>query len=429
MRKNWTALLLALALCLSLAVPARAAAPDKDGFIVDAEGVLTKYSGSGGHIVLPAGVKKVGYGAFDRCSTLSSVVIPEGVTYIGTNAFRNCVGLTKVSFPSTLEEIDSGAFGGCISLTALDLPDSVTSLGEQGSNFFGCTNLKQVTVGRGLTKLPYAAFGKCTSLLSAVVPGNVTTFSWSFLDCPNLTIHGVSGSRAEAYAAESGIPFAADLGASATVSRFTDVPAASPYAAAILWAVENEVTTGKETTRFGPDEVCTRGQFLTFLWRANGAPRSNEATHFTDPIPEDYLMAARWAYGMGLVSGSTLGAGEPCTRSMAITWLWQLAGNPAAFPSSFQDLPRKSDLFMAASWAVTTNVADKLGDNFSPNRVCTRGEALTYLYRAVKKTLLIESPSAGRRFFLLEPDSPGPPIRRSAHGLRGVFRLPHSHRS
>ena len=238
MRKNWTALLLALALCLSLAVPARAAAPDKDGFIVDAEGVLTKYSGSGGHIVLPAGVKKVGYGAFDRCSTLSSVVIPEGVTYIGTNAFRNCVGLTKVSFPSTLEEIDSGAFGGCISLTALDLPDSVTSLGEQGSNFFGCTNLKRVTVGRGLTKLPYAAFGKCTSLLSAVVPGNVTTFSWSFLDCPNLTIHGVSGSRAEAYAAESGIPFAADLGASATVSRFTDVPAASPYAAAILWAVE-----------------------------------------------------------------------------------------------------------------------------------------------------------------------------------------------
>lgn len=400
MKRTWTALLLALALCLHLAVPALAATPDKDGFIIDAEGVLTKYTGSGGQIVLPAGVRKIGYGAFDRCSTLSSVVIPSGVTYIGTNAFRNCIALTRVTFPDTLTEIDGGAFSGCISLTAVDLPDSVTSLGEQGCNFFGCTNLKRVTIGRGLTKLPYTAFGKCTSLLSAVVPENVTSFSWAFQDCPNLTIHGAAGSRAEAYAAESGIPFAADLGAAATVSRFTDVPASSPYAAAILWAVENEITAGITPTRFGPEEPCTRGQFLTFLWRAHGSPRSNEATHFVDPIPESYKMAVRWAYGMGLVSGSTFGANESCTRSMAITWLWQLAGNPAAFPESFQDLPRGSDEFMAASWAVTTNVADKLGDGFSPGRLCTRGEALTYLYRATKKPILVESPSNGRRFFL-----------------------------
>ena len=385
MKKRWMAFLLAFALCLSLTVPVLAAVPDADGFIIDSDGILIGYSGPGGEITVPSSVTKIGYGAFDQCKTLRSVVIPEGVTYIGIYAFRDCAALSKITFPNTLEEIDSFAFSGCISLTSVDLPDSVTALGANGNNFAGCVNLKQVTIGSGLTRIPFAAFAGCTSLVSAVIPPNVSEFSWAFPDCPSLTIYGAAGSRAQAYAAESGIPFSADFGSASTVSHFTDVPLSSPYAAAILWAVNWKLTNGKTATLFAPDETCTRGQFLTFLWRLSGSPRSNAVPFFTDPIPGVYREAVRWAYEAWLVDGSTLGANEPCTRQFAVSCLWKLAGRPAAFPAAFQDLSPGSDDFIAASWAVTGNVADKLGNSFSPGRSCTRGEALTYIYRAYNK--------------------------------------------
>lgn len=385
MKKRLLALLLALVLCLGLAVPALASAPDENGFVV-AGGILTEYRGPGGHVVIPGNVKKIGYAAFDQCAALSSVVIPRGVTYIGINAFRDCTALSKVSFPDTLTEIDSAAFSGCTSLTTLDLPDSVTVLGERGGIFAGCTNLKRVTLGTGLTKLPYASFGDCTNLLSIDIPSNVVAFSWPFLGCPRVTIHGAAGSRAEAYAAESGIPFSASGSTGATVAHFADVPAGSPYAAAILWGVKWDVTVGQTPTAFAPDAPCTLGQLLTFLWRLNGSPKSNEANHFTDPIPNSYLPAAIWAYEMGLVCGPTLNADAPCTRRTVITCLWKLAGSPASFSVPFTDIPQGSEDFMAASWAVTTRVADSGPDyRFSPDAVCSRGQALTYLYRAFQK--------------------------------------------
>lgn len=386
MNKRLPALVLALILCLSLASPAAwAASPDENGFTIS-NGILMEYRGPGGDVVIPKGVHTIGSGAFDERTNVRSVTIPSGVTYIGIRAFRNCTALSRVSFPNTLTEIDSEAFLGCISLTEVNLPDSVTLLGERGSSFYGCTNLKRVTIGKGLFKLPHQTFGNCENLICAVIPPNVQAFTWPFAGCPNVVIHGAAGSRAQAYAAEAGLPFSADMTAGATVARFTDVPPESPYAAGILWAVEYGITTGKTASIFAPNETCTLGQLLTFLWRASGAPKSNEANHFTDPIPAAYQMAAKWAYEMGLVTGPTLGANTPCTRQMVIIYLWKMAKSPAAFSVPFTDIPRGSLGHTAASWAVTTGVAEN-GPNytFSPNAPCSRGEALTYLYRATKK--------------------------------------------
>lgn len=49
---------------------------------------------------------------------------------------------------------------------------------------------------------------------------------------------------------------------------FDDVPADAPYAEAVAWAVENNITTGTSTTTFSPNMVCDRGQIVTFLHRA-----------------------------------------------------------------------------------------------------------------------------------------------------------------
>lgn len=385
MKKRLLALLTALTLCLGLAAPVLAAAPDPNDFVIS-DGILLEYRGSGGHVVIPSGVRAIGGGAFDEGTAVSSVVIPSGVTYIGIQAFRNCIALSRVEFPDTLEEIDSKAFLGCISLTEVRLPNSVKLLGERGSIFYGCTNLKRASVGTGIAKLPHGIFGNCPSLTSVTIPSNVQEFNWPFVDSPNVVIHGAAGSRAQAYAAEVGVPFSTDLASAATVSQFSDVPPTSPYAAAILWAVEYGITTGKTPGTFAPNETCTVGQMLTFLWRANGSPKSKEANPFTDFIPANYRLAAVWAYEKGLVSGPVLEANTPCTRQTAISYLWKLAGSPASFFVPFTDIPADSETHMASSWAVTNNVADNGPNNrFSPNTLCTRGQALTYLYRATKK--------------------------------------------
>ncbi len=110
-------------------------------FLIE-NGVLTKYQGEGGDVVIPEGVTSVGESAFyifGRNSTLTSVVIPKGVTSIGNSAFRWCSSLTSVTISEGVTSIGDGAFFGCSGLTSVTIPASVTSIGE--SAFSGCKNL------------------------------------------------------------------------------------------------------------------------------------------------------------------------------------------------------------------------------------------------------------------------------------------------
>ena len=158
--KRILSLLLALILLTgtipSAIQPASAAGPDivianaDSGFVIE-NGVLTKYNGPGGNVVIPGGVTSIGSSAFSKCSTVTSVTIPSGVTSIGSSAFHNCSKLSGVTIPDSVTYIGSYAFANCTALTSITIPDSVTTLGGQA--FRGCTSLTQVYGGNGVTEV------------------------------------------------------------------------------------------------------------------------------------------------------------------------------------------------------------------------------------------------------------------------------------
>ena len=178
-----------------------------------------------------------------------------------------------------------------------------------------------------------------------------------------------------------------ELPAETTVS-FDDVPADAYYAKPIKWAVEKNITVGTSKTMFSPNATCTNAQILTFLWRANGSPEPTAANTFADITPADYFYkAALWAAEKGLVSGSTFGANTDCTRAMTVEYMWKAAGSPApAGKADFDDVPANADYAQAVAWAVEKNITSGTGDgNFSPAATCTRGQIVTFLYRAMGK--------------------------------------------
>lgn len=119
-------------------------------------------------------------------------------------------------------------------------------------------------------------------------------------------------------------------------SGFTDVKLSDYFSDPVAWAVSNNITAGTSATTFSPNENCTVAQILSFLWRAYGSPKSNRNNPFSDVKESDYYYnAALWAYEKGMVTGGTFGGNRPCTRSMAVTYIWQAAGISATAPADF----------------------------------------------------------------------------------------------
>ncbi len=173
---------------------------------------------------------------------------------------------------------------------------------------------------------------------------------------------------------------------------FTDVPATSPFAPAIAWAVEQKITNGKTPTAFGPGDPCTRAQIVTFLWRAAGSPepKTMEA-EYADAVNTSayYYKAIQWAAEMGMEESGTFKPGDPCTRGQAMYFIWRAndPGTSAGSVPSFTDLPKDSLYYDAVLWAVGQGVTKGTGDGttFSPDSPCTRGQIVTFLYRAYVK--------------------------------------------
>ncbi len=171
--------------------------------------------------------------------------------------------------------------------------------------------------------------------------------------------------------------------------NFKDVVPGAYYADAVAWAVANGITTGTSATTFSPEDGCTRGQVVTFLWRTAGSPEPTGARNpFRDVKESDYFYkAVLWALENEITVGTSANEFSPedvCTRGQIVTFLWRANGkpSPAITKNPFLDVSTADYFHTAVLWAVEKKIT--LGTDathFSPSDTCTRGQVVTFLYR------------------------------------------------
>ena len=175
---------------------------------------------------------------------------------------------------------------------------------------------------------------------------------------------------------------------------FSDVKKNSYYESAVTWAVTKSITTGATAETFDPEGNCSRGQIVTFLWRAAGQPEPKSSTSpFTDVQDPRayYYKAVLWAVEKGITNGMTETSFKPnlvCTRGQVVTFLWRYFGEPTpkSASNSFTDVSSGSYYRSAVLWAVENGITNGMSaTRFYPNAYCIRAQAVTFLHRADSK--------------------------------------------
>ena len=190
-------------------------------------------------INIPNSVISIGNSIFEGCAALTSINIPNSVTSIGTSAFEDCTSLRSVNISNGVTTIYEYTFKGCTSLKSVNIPNSVTTIGTNA--FANCTSLTLVNILSGVTTIDDGAFNGCTSLTSVSIPNSVTSIEFfafhvfdstssSHIPIPGLTIYCEQGSYAETYAKTNDIPYV-----------YTDIKATS-INPAVKTAVEDTIT-------------------------------------------------------------------------------------------------------------------------------------------------------------------------------------------
>lgn len=174
--------------------------------------------------------------------------------------------------------------------------------------------------------------------------------------------------------------------------NFIDVKTSDYFYNSVKWAVGKNITNGTSSTTFSPYKSCTRAEIVTFLWRAAGSPEPtttrnpfrdvNAVTH------SSYYKAILWASQKGITSGTSTTAFSPdqvCTRAQIVTFLYRYAGQPSGYYSNpFKDVGATSEAsyYKAILWAVGKGITTGTSaTTFSPYASCNRAEAVTFLYR------------------------------------------------
>ena len=435
-------------------------------YTVDATGAgatIVGYRGSATTLSIPAtvngkNVTAIGYGAFSpnvyfhnsnagNLGRITSVTIPEGVTLIDDGAFYRNTSLKTVTFPSTLTNIADYAFTGCSSLTAIKIPAKTKKIHKYA--FCECSSLESIVVEKGNTK--YDSRNDCNALIhtgtktliqgsaKTVIPSTINTIGEQSFACisisgivtipsgvkyvgdkafignkgmtgvavPNtvrggnnsndsdldhtfgydydtstaqysltygtlndlfatpvmnteFVVYGYDGSMAQEYVLW-------ELGDQLQFSEMYFYDVGDPnlyYFAPVQWGAETGIVGGYSDKTFRPNELCTRAQMVAFLWRMAGCPQPKTSQNpFKDVTDSSvyYYKAMLWAYENGILGGIKKSDGTlifnpsgACTRGQAVTFLWRMAGcpEPASTTSPFADVrSRGKYYYKAALWA------------------------------------------------------------------------------
>ena len=395
-------------------------------------------------LTIPDSVTSIGDTAFWGCTSLKTLNVPSNVREIDNSAFSGCTALTSVSIPLRLETVGNAAFRYCDSLAdvyyygdsaqwgkmsiaqyneplinatrhynSATHPHSYTAeitaptCTTQGYTTYTCVCGASYVDGHtdalghdyenGLcircgVKSPDYEQTHTHSYTSAVTAPTCTAAGYTTYTCSCGENYKDDYKDALGHDYKNGVCTRCktadpDYEPPEWIS-FVDVPSTEYYYKPVQWAVENGVTTGVGGNKFAPDDTCTRAVVVTLLWRVAGRPAVSANVSFTDvPSTAFYYEAVKWAVANGITTGTGNNKFSPddtCTRGQVVTFLHRAANKPAASAvSSFSDVQSADFYYDAVNWAVGKGITDGVGNNkFAPNDTCTRGQVVTFLYRA-----------------------------------------------
>ncbi|MBQ3577193.1 MAG: leucine-rich repeat protein [Firmicutes bacterium] len=385
-------------------------------------------------IVIPDGVTAIGDEAFMWQGKIRSIRIPETVTSIGAMAFYCCGGLKEIDIPASVIHMGpeddkynlSDVFYMCDSMERINvdpgntvyrdidgvlfrkdgtellvfppgrtgeyaIPEGVSRIEE---NAFNNCGLSSLTVPEGVTVLD--GLSMCNELKSLTLPGSLTKIEdYGIYECPYLSDIYYAGTQAEWNRIEKGSTLpdlskvtihygsapaqpaapASEPAPAPSAGQFVDVPAGSWYADAVKWAFDNGVTDGVDASHFGPDRTVTRGQAVTFLWRAMGCPEPEGSENPFEDVAADmyYYKPVLWAVEKGITDGTDAAHFAPsrtCSTAHIITFLYRTLG-----------IGEDGWYEKAAAWAEENGLLSDTGFVTAPGVNCPRAAVVTFLYR------------------------------------------------
>ena len=389
-------------------------------------------------IQIPAAVTSIGRNAFIECIGLTQIAIPPGVTVIEMQTFENCSSLTSIDL-SNVKTIDGYAFSNCTKLSEIHMSNQLKTVYESAFNgivskptvYFKGTQtdwdsikisnyndpLRNATVI--FSKLPAPKSISITNgtsieiktgrtrqlTVSASPAGSDTAVTWTSSNPKVATVSADGKVTALAYGKTVITAVSkANTGVKSEITvqtRFKDVAdATQSYFKPVYWGADNGVVAGYNGGEyFGPDNECTRGQFVTFLWRLAGRPEGDKEVSFPDVDESaNYYRAVKWAVSKGIIVGYKHDDGtvtfEPeseVTRGQTAVMLWRFAGRPkvnTSVASPFNDIDAKNNQYRAVLWGQQAGVIKGYKDgSFQPDGSCLRQHIVTFFYRYARDVM------------------------------------------
>ena len=397
--------------------------------------------------------EKIPAGAFQGDNRLVSVTLPEGQGELGNWTFSDCYALSEVNNTASLTKIGTYVFNNCQSLEEIDITEAA-SIGE--SAFRKCTALDHLAISNTLATVGESAFSGCPDALTVDYYGSKSEFNGIQIAADNNSLkknviyhtieysiafeedtvvmltkdsqttlpvtepeemkdslNWTSSNEKVAVVDENGKVTAKTYGTTVITASYSENPdllatynvqalfydvsdSTQSYYKPVYWGADNGVVAGFNGGEyFGPDDDCTRAQFVTFLWRLAGKPTGTKDVSFPDVDPKaNYFRAVKWAVSQGIIGGfkhegapATFEPDGLVTRGQVATMLWRYGGRKTPKTgASFKDVKSTDNIYRAVSWGQEVGIIKgyKTGEfagQFRPDDSCLRQHIVTFLYR------------------------------------------------
>ena len=330
-------------------------------------------------IVIPDSVTELGSELFRACTDLESVLIPDSVTDIGDYAFYQCDKVTVYCYELSYAHMyaEANAIPYQILEEEPDTPFYYISIScNAGGSVATVPDISPANRYVVVEMLPDSGY----------VPATIHYFC---VDDPyhELIFQQVSDTMLIFLMPASDVEL--EIHFMPEECPFVDVKETDYFYSPVLWALTYDITSGVSANRFGPNNACTRAQVVTFLWAAAGRPEPTSYYNpFTDVKETDYYYkAVLWAVENGITSGmsaTTFGSSNPCTRAQVVTFLWAALGRPEPNVdyNPFRDVKETDYYYKAVLFAMEYGITSGMSENtFGSNSTCTRAHVVTFLYR------------------------------------------------